>query len=164
MRCFCCAFAGLTVHRSCMFVLSACIFNGRNVLALLTLFLFTTALCEYYEASWQYNAWWRHQMETFSAQLAMCAGNSPVPGEFPTQRPMTRSFDVSFDLRLNKRLGKKSWGWWFETRSCPLRRHCNGMMVMRNQRYSVANASEITMRVLRCMRMHREGTAKNLSP
>ena len=40
-------------------------------------------------------AWWRHQMETFSALLAFCAGNSPVTGEFPTQR--TRSFDVTFD-------------------------------------------------------------------
>ena len=27
--------------------------------------------------------WWRHQMETFSALLAICAGNSPVTGEFP---------------------------------------------------------------------------------
>ena len=42
-------------------------------------------------------------METFSALLAICAGNSPVPGEFPTQRPVTRSFDVYFDLRPNKR-------------------------------------------------------------
>ena len=33
-------------------------------------------------------------METFSAVLAICAGNSPVPGEFPAQRPVTRSFDV----------------------------------------------------------------------
>ena len=33
-------------------------------------------------------------METFSALLAICAGNSPVPGEFPAQRPVTRSFDV----------------------------------------------------------------------
>ena len=46
-------------------------------------------------------AWWRHQMDTFSALLAICAGNSPVPGEFPTQRPGTRSFDVFFDLRPN---------------------------------------------------------------
>ena len=30
--------------------------------------------------------WWRYQMETFSALLAICAGSSPVPGEFPTQR------------------------------------------------------------------------------
>ena len=43
--------------------------------------------------------WWRHQMETFSALLAFCAGNSPVSGEFPAQRPVTRSFDVFFDLR-----------------------------------------------------------------
>ena len=50
--------------------------------------------------------WWRHQMETFSALLAICAGNSPVPGEFPTQRPVTRGFDVYFDLRPNKRLSK----------------------------------------------------------
>ena len=26
-------------------------------------------------------------METFSALMAICAGNSPVPGEFPTQMP-----------------------------------------------------------------------------
>ena len=54
-------------------------------------------------------------------------GYSPVPGEFPTQRPVTRSFDVFFDLRLNKRLSKQSWGWWYETLSCPLWRHCNGI-------------------------------------
>ena len=44
---------------------------------------------------------------------------------FPTQRPVTRSFDVFFDLRLNTRLSKQSWGWWFETLSRPLWRHCN---------------------------------------
>ena len=60
-----------------------------------------------------------------SALLAICAGNSPVPGECPAQRPVTRSFDVFFDLRLNKRFSKKSWGWWFETPSCPLCRHRN---------------------------------------
>ena len=69
--------------------------------------------------------WWRHQMEAFSALLAICAGNSPVPGEFPTQRPVTRSFDVFFDLRLNKRLSKQSWSWWLETLSRPLWRHRN---------------------------------------
>ena len=71
------------------------------------------------------DSWWRHQMETFSALLALCAGNSPVPGELPAQRPVTRRFDVLFDLRLNKRLSKQSWGWWFETPSGPLWRHCN---------------------------------------
>ena len=64
-------------------------------------------------------------MEIFSALLALCAGNSPVPGEFPTQRPVTRSFDVFFDLRLNKWLSKQSWCWWFETPTRSLWRQYN---------------------------------------
>ena len=126
-------------------------------------------------------AWWLHQVETFSALLALYAGNSPATGDFPSQRPVTpqslatdmrrlfrhrikralyigikrlwvtRSFDVLFDLLLDKgaiwpslspctvinpillnyflldkRLSKQSWGWWFETPSCPLWRHSNG--------------------------------------
>ena len=69
--------------------------------------------------------WWRHQMETFFALLAICAGNLQTTGEFPAQRPVMRSFDVFFDLCLNKRLRQQSWGWWFETLSHPLWRHCN---------------------------------------
>ena len=42
-------------------------------------------------------------METFSALLAVFAGNSPVTGEFSAQRPVTRNFDVFFDLCPNKR-------------------------------------------------------------
>ena len=42
-------------------------------------------------------SWWRHQMKAFSASLAFCAGNSPVTGEFPVQRPVMRGFDVFFD-------------------------------------------------------------------
>ena len=61
------------------------------------------------------SAWWRHEMETFSALLALCTGNSLVTGEFPAQRRVTRSSDILFDLRLNKRLRKQSRGWWFET-------------------------------------------------
>ena len=64
-------------------------------------------------------------MEAFSALLALCAGNSPVTGEFPSQRPETRSLDVIFHLRLNIRLSKQSWGWWFKTPSSSLWRHCN---------------------------------------
>ena len=40
----------------------------------------------YSESRRLYNAWWRHQMETFSALLALCAGNSPGTGEFPSQK------------------------------------------------------------------------------
>ena len=59
--------------------------------------------------------WWRHHIETFSALLALCVGNSPVTDEFPSQRPVTRGFDVSLICALNKRLSKQSGGWWFET-------------------------------------------------
>ena len=50
-------------------------------------------------------------METFSALLAICSGNSPVPGEFPTQRPVTWNFGVFFGLGLKKRLSKQSLDW-----------------------------------------------------
>ena len=70
-------------------------------------------------------AWWRHQMETFPPLLALCAGNSPVTGEFPSQRPVTRSFGVFFDLHRNKQLSKLSRRPSFETSSRPLWRHCN---------------------------------------
>ena len=69
--------------------------------------------------------WWRDQMD-ISALLALCAGNSPVTSEFPLQRPVTLIFDVFFDLGLNKRWNKQSRGWWFETPSRSLWRHCDG--------------------------------------
>ena len=49
--------------------------------------------CQHQKGQWhRWNKcipWWRHQMETFSALLALCAGNSPVTGGFPAQRPVT---------------------------------------------------------------------------
>ena len=69
-------------------------------------------------------------METFSALLALCAGNLPMTGEFPAPRPVTRSCDVFFDLRLNKRLSKQSGGWWFNTLLRPLWRHCNANQIL----------------------------------
>ena len=69
--------------------------------------------------------WWRHQMGTFSVLLALCEGNTPVTGGFPSQRPATRSFDVFFDLRLNERVSKQSRRRWFETPSRSSWRHCN---------------------------------------
>ena len=48
-------------------------------------------------------------METFFlALLAICTENSPIPDEFPAQRPVTRSFAVFFDLHLHGRLSKQS--------------------------------------------------------
>ena len=69
-------------------------------------------------------SWWHHQMETFSVLLALCEGNPPVNGGFPSQRPVTQSFDV-FCLYLNKRLSKQSRCQLFETSSHSLWHHCN---------------------------------------
>ena len=63
------------------------------------------------------DAWWRHQMESLSTLLAICAGNSPVTVKFPAQTPGTRSFDVFFDLRLIN-------GWVNNGEAGDVRRHC----------------------------------------
>ena len=76
---------------------------------------------------WRMQSWWRHQMETFSALLALCEENPPVTGGFPHTGQLTRSFDVFFDLRYNKRLSKQSRRRWFETPSRSLWRHYNDM-------------------------------------
>ena len=61
----------------------------------------------------------------------------PLCVEFTGDRwiPLTKAsdteFDVFFDLRLNKRLSKQSRGWWFETPSHPLWRHCNVLYRLR---------------------------------
>ena len=68
-----------------------------------------------------------NKMGTFSALLAICAGNSPVTDEFPTQRPVMQSFDVFFDLWLNKQFSKQSWGWWFGMPSHPFWHHSNAV-------------------------------------
>ena len=77
-----------------------------------------------------YTAWTCFPMMTssngsiFRVTGPLC-GEFTGPGEFPTQRPVTQSFDGFFYLRLNKRLSKQPWGWWFETLSWSLWRHCN---------------------------------------
>ena len=101
------------------------------------------------------DSWWRHQMETFSALLAICAENSPVPGEFSTQRPVTRSFDVYFDLRPNKGLSKQLWGWWFETQSCPLWRHRNVELPLHTLRHHLKFTKDLESQHIYHFRAHR---------
>ena len=63
-------------------------------------------------------SWWRHQMGAFSAWLVLCAENSPVTGELPSQSASNAGFDVSLMwVRMPK---KQSNDRWFETtwRSC----------------------------------------------
>ena len=40
-------------------------------------------------------SWWRHQREASSVLLAICVGNSPVTGEFPSKRASNTDFNVS---------------------------------------------------------------------
>ena len=102
--------------------------NIENYSIVVRLIQICSALYHLYSSA--RHPWWRHPRELFSASLAICAGNSPVTVEFPTQTPMTRSFDVFFDLRLDKRLSKESRGWWFQTPLWSLWRHCNVLLVL----------------------------------
>ena len=93
-------------------------------------------------------------METFSALLALFAGNSPVTDEFHSQRPMTRSFDVFFYLRRDKRLSKHPRGWWFATPSPSLWRHCNISGVFesrrnRGRRENIYKSQGFTLKICR---------------
>ena len=76
--------------------------------------------------SWQLGAFGDVAMtmswyETLSALLALCEGNPPVTGGFPSQRTSNADFDVTVNKRLNKQLScrwfEKPWrSWWH---------HCN---------------------------------------
>ena len=65
----------------------------------------------------KFKTWWRHQMELFSALLAICAGNSPVTGDFPHTKDQWRGA-MMFSL---------NYAWingWVNTREADdLRRH-----------------------------------------
>ena len=77
---------------------------------------------EYINSSLQERLMMTSSNGSISRVMALCAGNSPVTGEFPSQRPVTRSVDVFCDLPLNKRL---RWRQWFETTLLSSWRHCD---------------------------------------
>ena len=66
-------------------------------------------------------------MEPFSALLVLCAGNSPVTGEFPHKGQWRGALMFSLICAWINGWVNQSWGWWFETPSRPLWCHCNGM-------------------------------------
>ena len=86
-----------------------------------------TVLCENFQRDWVTNiaVMDEHDFERIHDDVIkwkhfpryLCAGNSPITGEFPSQRPVTRSFDV-FSL---------IWAWtngWINNRGAgDLRRH-----------------------------------------
>ena len=74
--------------------------------------------------------WWRHQMETVSASLAICAGTSPVSSEFPAQRPVARALMFSLIYaRINSWVNNRKAG---DLRRHPT--HCD-VIVMQGQKH-----------------------------
>ena len=76
----------------------------------------------------------------------------PLCGEFTALRwfPNTKASDAEpwcfFNLGPNKRLSKQSWGWWFETPSRSLWRHCHAC----EDRGSLS-LTEINQAITECM-------------
>ena len=70
-------------------------------------------------------------------------GEFTGPGDFPAQRSVTQSFDVSFDLRLNERLSEQPWGWWFQTPSWSLWRHCNVCLQFHSLQYAISAQNRV---------------------
>ena len=59
--------------------------------------------------------WRRHEMEALSTLLALCEGNPPLTGGFPSQRVSNVGLWCIFVAILNKLLNKVLRSWWFET-------------------------------------------------
>ena len=81
---------------------------------------------------------WRDRDLNTNRMMTSSNGNifrvtGPLCGEFTGHRWIlrTKASDAElyffFNCALNKRLSKQWWGWWFETPSHPLWRHCNGL-------------------------------------
>ena len=67
---------------------------------------------------------WKHfpRYWSFVRGIHLSLVNFPHKGQW-------RGALVFSSICLNKRLSKQSWGWWFETPSRPLWRHCNALEV-----------------------------------
>ena len=77
-------------------------------------------------------SWWRHEIETFPALLALCAGNAPVIGESPLRGQWRGALMFSSIWALNKRLSKQSRGWWFKPPSRSLWHHWQWLPIFFN--------------------------------
>ena len=130
------------INTSCEFIMSDCITTTKQS---------ATKPCAYFLG---YTVYWTtyfvHIVSSTSAKWILCSpvthicimtssnGNifrvtGQMCGEFTGHRWIsgTKASDAelwcyfSFDMRLEKRLSKQWRGWWFDTPSCPLWRHCN---------------------------------------
>ena len=67
-------------------------------------------------------------MENFLCYWPFVRGIHQPPVNPPRESQWYGPLMFSLISALNKRLSKQSWGWWFETSSRSLWRHCNGPM------------------------------------
>ena len=113
-------------------------YSSYDMMAFYVMNVGKRARCEHYKQSdtWPPCPRWRHQMETFSRYWPFVRGIHRSPVIHPhKQKASDAVLLISSLIRaLNKRLSKKSWGWWFETPSRSLWRHCNVVW------YTVCNA------------------------
>ena len=97
----------------------------------------------------------------------------PLCGEFTGDRwiPLTKASNAGGTLMfplicaLNKRLSKQSWGWWFETPSRSLWRHCNVDLLanvsVKLDTQSISGSPRESPLWGRCQRCHRLGPASS---
>ena len=108
------------------------------------------------EASPFVNSWWRHHRKHFPRYWPFVRGihRSSVNSSHKGQWREALIFSLS--CALNKRLSKQSWGWWFETPSRSLWRHCNEnrrcgvqLLYMLYQKYAIIKnaTSKIMLKV-----------------
>ena len=90
------------------------------------------------------------KMSSSNGNISRVTGH--LCGEFTCPRgiPRTKASDAElwyffFDLRRNKRLSKQSWGWWFETLSRPLWRHCNWQSTARHVMTGLAGSEKVVL-------------------
>ena len=73
----------------------------------------------------------QHMMTSSNGNIFCVTGHLCREYTGPRWVPLTKASDaelwcfIYFDRRQNKQLGKQWCGWWFETPSIPLWRHCN---------------------------------------
>ena len=112
--------------------------KGQFDRSLHAIFQFWSAICK--RSSALPRRWWRHDIGTSSAILALCVGNPPAIVESSLEVPELCSFKVLCGSSTNKPLHKQSSCHWFETPWHPC-----GVIVLNLAVYLVSTSYKIMM-------------------
>ena len=128
-------------NRPCQYSTNAstALFNVCSVLQKIWLYYLNTT------SNGTWHTWWRHQIETFSALLGLCEGNSPVTGEFPAKDQSSGALMFSSICSWKKQL-KQVRRRWFETPSRSLWRQCNENYFLKSNAHSSVQANALILR------------------